>query len=221
MRLTFENKTRSWLAWNSTNSSPGESEQDPMAHVGEACSGAQKASDGDQPDYPPLPTPARRNSPDCAMDTPEDHSSGGSSIEIESLSVSGASDDELIWAPDPDDGISQFIDAVAHRLLGEYRRATIFPPLNEAVISTRPPATYGETPRVTNNPEPSRHPHQRLPGPHRKGKRAKKGQGQDSDDEESQRQQPKKQKVNAMTEANSAVGLPVLEAGFADARQML
>lgn len=82
----------------------------------------------------------------------------------------------------------------------EYRRAPIFPPPNEAVISTRPPATHGETPRVTNNPEPSRHPYQHLPGPYHKGKGAKKGQGQDSDDEESQRQQPKKQKVNALTE---------------------
>ena len=197
---TSENGNRSWLAWDSTNSSPGESEQDPIAHVGEARSGDQKALDGDQPDDPPLPTSARRNSPDYAMDTFEEHSSGESSIEIESLSVSGVSEDELIWAPDPDDTISQFIDAAAHRLLGEYRRATIFPPPNEAAISTRSPATHGETPRVTNNPEPSRHPHQHLPGRHRKGKRAKKGQGQDSDDEESQRQQPKKQKVNATTE---------------------
>ncbi|GAB1317912.1 hypothetical protein MFIFM68171_08122 [Madurella fahalii] len=184
---------------HSTNFSPGESEQDPMSHVGEARSGDQKASDGDQPDDPPLPTAARRNLLDCAMDTPEEHSSGESSIEIESLSVSGVSEDELIWAPDPDDGIAQFIDAAAHRLLGEYRRATIFPPPNEAGISTRSPATHRETPRVTHNPEPSRY-HQYLPGPHRKGKRAKKGQGQDSDDEESQRQQPKKQRVNATTE---------------------
>ena len=63
---------RSWLAWDSTNSSSGESKNDPMAHVGEACSGDQKASDGDQPDDPLLPTLARRNSTDCAMDTPEE-----------------------------------------------------------------------------------------------------------------------------------------------------
>ncbi len=41
------------------------------------------------------------------MDTSEEHSSGESSIEIESLSVSEVSEDELIWAPDPDDGISR------------------------------------------------------------------------------------------------------------------
>ena len=93
----------------------------PYGSCGRGLFRGQKASDGDQPDYPPLPTPARRNSPDCAMDTPEEHSSGESSIEIESLSVLGASEDELIWAPDPDDGISQFIDAAAHRLLEQYR----------------------------------------------------------------------------------------------------
>ena len=81
---TSENEAPSRLAWDTrqrfrhidvpyhnTNSSPGESEQDPMAYMGEACSGDQKASDGDQPDNPPLPTPAWRNSPDRAIDTPK------------------------------------------------------------------------------------------------------------------------------------------------------
>ena len=197
---TSENGANPRFARDIINPSPGESKKNPMAHVSEACSGDQKAPDGDQPDDSPLPTPARRSSPHLAVDTSEEHSSEGSSFELESLSVSEVSEDELIWALDPDDGTSRFIDAAAHRLLEKYRRATIFPPPSEAAISTKSPATHRETPRVTNNPEASRHPHQSRPGPHRKGKRAKKSQGQDSGDEDAQRQQPKKQKTSAPTD---------------------
>ncbi len=211
---TSENEPPPWPAWDtlqrprhtngpchSTTPPPGEIEQEPMAHVGEARSGDQKASDGDQPDDPPLPTAARRDSTECALDSPREDLSGEEMcIEIESLSISEISEDEFIQAPDPDNATSRFIDAAAHRLLGEYRRAIVFPSAAETATRIISPGTHQGTSQATTSPELSRHPHQHLPGPRCKGKRAKKGQGQDSDDEESQGQQPKKQKINATTE---------------------
>jgi len=167
LRLTSENGTRSWLAWNSTNSSPGESEQDPMAHVGEACSGAK-----------------RRQTEINRITLRYQHRQGGThQIALWTLPKNTRPGSLLLksrvfrsWGLrrmssfGPRTLMMGSHSSLTPLLIGcwnstEYRRAPIFPPPNEAVISTRPPATHGETPRVTNNPEPSRHPINTYRGP--------------------------------------------------------
>lgn len=118
-----------------------------------------------------------------------------SSIDTEDGFVPAASEDELIG--DSDNSTSAFVDALAHRLLGEYRRLIIPQRMNERGPQVTSPGTHGGTPQTADelSSQPSRQTTLHHPHSGRDVNRGKRNLGQDSDDEGSERPPSKKQRA--------------------------
>lgn len=118
-----------------------------------------------------------------------------SSIDIEDCFIPGTSEDELLSGSD--NSTSAFVDALAHRLLREFRRL-IFPQrMDERGPHVTSPGAHGGTPQTADelSPQPSRQGtfHQAHSG--RNGNSGKRNLGHDSDDEGSEKPPPKKQRA--------------------------